>query len=54
MTPLDTAQSAMDAAPEDTTKRMAFYERVADSELFSCLKPKHERQNPTRTVSGRG
>ncbi len=37
MTPLDTAQSAMDAAPEDTTKRMAFYERVADSELFLVL-----------------
>lgn len=37
MTPLDTAQAAMDAAPEDTTKRMAFYERVADSELFLVL-----------------
>ncbi len=37
MTPLDTAQSAMDAAPEDTTKRRAFYERVADSELFLVL-----------------
>lgn len=37
MTPLDTAQAAMDAAPNDTTKRLAFYERVADSELFLVL-----------------
>ena len=37
MTLLDTAHAAMEAAPEDTTKRMAFYERVADSELFLVL-----------------
>lgn len=37
MTPIDTAQAAMDAAPDDTSKRMAFYERVADSELFLVL-----------------
>ncbi|MDR6264448.1 SseB family protein [Roseobacter sp. N2S] len=37
MTLLDTAHAAMEAAPEDTTKRMAFYERVTDSELFLVL-----------------
>ena len=48
MTPLDTAQAAMNAAPEDTKKRLAFYERVADSELFLVLKtePTTEKIQP--------
>ena len=48
MTPLDTAQAAMNAAPEDTKKRLAFYERVADSELFLVFKtePTTEKIQP--------
>jgi len=37
MTDLDTAHAAMDAAPEDDTKRLQFYERLADTELFMLL-----------------
>lgn len=36
-TPLDSAHSAMMAAPEDETARLRFYERVADVELFMLL-----------------
>ncbi|MBR9863153.1 MAG: SseB family protein [Rhodobacteraceae bacterium] len=48
MTLLDTAHAAMEAAPDDTAKRMAFYERVADSELFLVLEtePVDDRVTP--------
>ncbi|GGE35027.1 hypothetical protein GCM10011360_23540 [Primorskyibacter flagellatus] len=36
-TPLDTAHAAMEAAPEDDSARLRFYERLADSELFLML-----------------
>ena len=37
MTPLDLAHAAMDAAPEDDTARLRFFERLADSEMFVLL-----------------
>ena len=37
MTDLDTAHAAMDAAPDDDAKRLQFYERLADTELFMLL-----------------
>jgi len=36
-TALDTAHTAMEAHPDDDTVRLAFYERLADSELFLLL-----------------
>ena len=36
-TPLDTAHALMDAAPQDATARLRFYERLADCELFLLL-----------------
>jgi SseB protein N-terminal domain len=36
-TALDRAFAAMDAAPDDDTLRMRFYERLADAELFLLL-----------------
>ena len=36
-TPLDRAYAAMQAAPDDEAKRLRFFERVADSELFLLL-----------------
>jgi hypothetical protein len=37
MTPIDAVHAAMDAAPEDEAARLAFYERLAESELFLLL-----------------
>ncbi len=37
MTDLDTAHAAMVAAPDDDAKRLQFYERLADTELFLLL-----------------
>jgi hypothetical protein len=37
MTPLDTAHAAMNAAPDDDTARLRFYERMADVELYLLL-----------------
>ncbi|SFR47230.1 SseB protein N-terminal domain-containing protein [Yoonia tamlensis] len=37
MTDLDTAHAAMEAAPEDDTARLRFYEHLADTELFMLL-----------------
>lgn len=37
MTDLDQAHAAMEAAPEDDTARLQFYERLADTELFMLL-----------------
>lgn len=36
-TPLDLAHVAMEAAPDDVEKRLKYYERLADSELFLLL-----------------
>ncbi|WP_371227867.1 SseB family protein [Roseovarius sp. 2305UL8-3] len=36
-TPLDTAHAAMEAAPEDESARLRFYDRLAESELFLLL-----------------
>ncbi len=36
-TPLDAAHAAMQAAPEDATARLRFFERLADTELFLLL-----------------
>lgn len=37
MTPLDKAHAAMTAQPEDDTLRLAFFERLADAEVFLLL-----------------
>lgn len=37
LTPLDLAHSAMENSPEDNTARLAFFERLADAELFLML-----------------
>lgn len=37
MTPLDSAHAAMEQSPEDDAKRLGFYERLADAELFVLL-----------------
>ena len=37
LTPLDQAHAAMEAAPQDDTARLAFYERLADAEFFLML-----------------
>ena len=37
MTDLDQAHAAMEAAPDDDTLRLRFYERLADTELFLLL-----------------
>ncbi|KQI70614.1 hypothetical protein AN191_17180 [Loktanella sp. 5RATIMAR09] len=37
MTDLDLAHAAMEAAPDDDTVRLRFYERLADTELFMLL-----------------
>lgn len=48
MTPLDAAHAAMQAAPQDDTLRLRFYDRIADAELFVLL----ERE-ATETVAPR-
>lgn len=47
-TALDTAHAAMEAAPDDDTARLRFYERLADSELFLMLKeePRDDQISP--------
>jgi hypothetical protein len=42
MTPLDTAHEAMEAAPEDGGARLAFYDRLAGSELIVLLEAEPE------------
>ncbi|MFP7569717.1 SseB family protein [Marivita sp. S2033] len=36
-TPLDRAHTAMEAAPDDSTARLRFYDRLAEAELFLML-----------------
>ncbi|WOI56250.1 SseB family protein [Palleronia sp. LCG004] len=42
MTALDRAHEAMETAPDDDSARLAFYERLADAELFLLLKAEPE------------
>ncbi len=44
-TPLDTAHAAMEAAPENNTARLRFYERLADSEIFLMLTEEAKDEN---------
>jgi hypothetical protein len=48
MTPLDQAHAAMDAAPDDETARLQFYDRLAASELIVLLdeEPQGDRIRP--------
>lgn len=48
MTPLDTAHAAMADAPDDAATRLAFYERLADAELYLLLQrePAGDRLDP--------
>ncbi|MCA1775224.1 MAG: SseB family protein [Loktanella sp.] len=46
-TALDRAHAAMDDAPEDDAKRLAFYEAFADSELFLLLSGEAEGEQVT-------
>ncbi|EKE43889.1 hypothetical protein OCGS_1870 [Oceaniovalibus guishaninsula JLT2003] len=56
MTPLDLAHAAMAAAPDDDAARLAFYERVADSELYLLLtrEPEGETLDPRIFETGDG
>ena len=44
-TPLDAALAAMDAAPDDETARLRFYDRLASTELFLMLEREPEGDN---------
>ncbi|SNR47298.1 SseB family protein [Puniceibacterium sediminis] len=46
-TPLDAAHAAMEAAPEDSSARLKFYERLADGELFLLLAQEPTGDNVT-------
>ena len=56
MTPLATALAAMNAAPEDETARLLFYEALADAEVYLALEaePSDESIDPrmAETVEG--
>ena len=45
MTPLDDAHAAMEAQPDDATLRLAFYDRLAGSELFLALEAEAQGDN---------
>ncbi|WP_321364942.1 SseB family protein [uncultured Celeribacter sp.] len=45
-TPIDLAHAAMQAAPEDDTARLRFFERVADGEWFLLLDEEHDGEGP--------
>ncbi|SFP08166.1 SseB family protein [Tranquillimonas alkanivorans] len=47
-TPLDRAHATMEAAPDDDAARLAFYDRLAEAELFLLLdeEPEGETLNP--------
>ena len=44
-TALDTAYTAMEAAPQDDAARLRFFERLADSELFLMLTEEAQGEN---------
>ncbi len=50
LTPLDLVHQAMDAAPQDETARLRFFERLADSELFLLLSKDPEGEDITPEV----
>jgi len=50
MTDLDTAHATMQAAPDDDTQRLRFYERLADTELFLLLSGEAEGDQITPEV----
>ena len=56
MTPLDRAHAAMEAAPDDDTRRLTFYDRLADAELFLLLKaePVGDMADPETFDPGNG
>ncbi len=45
-TPIDRAHAAMQAAPDDDTARLRFFERVADGEWFLLLDEEHDGEGP--------
>ncbi|WP_417240913.1 SseB family protein [Celeribacter halophilus] len=45
-TPIDLAHAAMEAAPQDDTARLRFFERVADGEWFLLLEEEHDGEGP--------
>lgn len=45
-TPVDLAHAAMEAAPEDDTARLRYFERVADGEWFLLLEEEHNGEGP--------
>jgi hypothetical protein len=47
MTPLDMAHAAMEADPNDDGARLAFYERLADAELYLLLESEAEGEDVT-------
>ncbi|RPE67456.1 type III secretion system (T3SS) SseB-like protein [Pacificibacter maritimus] len=46
ITPIDLAHAAMEAAPNDDTERLRFFERLADGELFLLLEKEHQGDAP--------
>ena len=55
-TPIDRAHARMEAAPDDDALRLAFYERLADGELFLLLdaEPEGDRISPRIFDTGEG
>lgn len=49
-TPIDRAHAAMEAAPDDDTARLAFYERLADAELYLLLEAEPEGRDITPRI----
>lgn len=50
MTPLDTAHDAMESAPEDDSRRLAFFRLFADTELFMMLTGEHDGEEVSPTL----
>lgn len=55
-TPIDRASARMAEAPEDDARRLAFYERLADAELFLLLEaePDGDKVDPKTFTTGDG
>jgi SseB protein N-terminal domain len=49
-TPLDQAHAAMQAEPGDTARRMRYYERLADAELFMLLEHEADEGKATPRI----
>lgn len=50
LTLLDTAHAAMEAAPDDETARLRFYDRLAEAELFVLLQSESDGEQITPEV----